>query len=192
LRIDVPKSLLLKEITILKQLLMLGIYGEFRKEMYFILSGADAKSSKENYQKMIEKVFSSYYNEEELKMENINPSVFASFGGRLSNQHFLTSEGLIVLKRISCALGFKYPQIEYSPFVLNIASHLLYFLQEDECFSVLDSLMSRSMKDEKFFKKSQKSHLLFIESLKDSIAMILPITWKSKKFQFLKRKNFLV
>eukprot|EP01080_Neovahlkampfia_damariscottae_P003554 gene3554-6289_t len=184
MRIDVPKKLLSNEKTVLKQLLMLGIHGEFRREIYFIMSGMDEKTSKENYEKEIKKVFSTYYKQNDLKIENIKPTIYATFGGKLSKKNYLNESGKNALKRVLCVLGFKYPQIEYAPFVINFISHLLCFVQEEDCFTILNSLFLKSVKNEKFFKKNLKSHLLFLQATKDSIHQQLPKIWNV--FQHLK------
>ena len=163
---------------------MLGIYGELRTEIYHIITETDINLSKELYEKEIQKVFSTYYKKENLKIEEIQPIIFATFGGKLSKKNYLNEEGIYALKRILCVLGFKHPQIEYAPFLINLTSHLLYFIEEENCFLILNSLLTKSIKNEKFFKKHLKSHLLFLQSLKDLIHLSLPKIWNI--FQNLK------
>ncbi|XP_050530682.1 GTPase-activating protein skywalker-like isoform X3 [Daktulosphaira vitifoliae] len=76
--------------------------------------------------------------------------------------YHLNSTGKDITDRVVCVLGFACPDITYSPAIYSLASLLLHFMPEEECYNSLTSLMS-----------SKK--LVFVTQTK----LLYEVTWKT-------------
>ena len=107
--------------------------------------------------------------------------------------HYLNEEGIIELKTIMWLISDLVPKIEYCPSLIKICSILLIFLEKDEVYEAMRTLIEMNYKPSEIFKLRWHFRFTYMENNKlcDSIRIFLQNESDNMKnlFEFFKERG---
>jgi len=164
-----------------KFLIRRGVPDELRSKVWWtILGGYQASIDIENgdsellsYQESFNNTFSG--SKDAKKIRNI-----PSFGGVVSpSDHYLTEDGVHVVKTILKMVSINFPEIDYCPLIPDIVHILLLFMSESKAYLLLSLLINMSNDPYyKYLNTSNRECTKFILTFDSLIEKNLPKVYK--------------